>query len=143
MGNFKFCASTFKLFFIAGLFTVFMTSFACPSFKKFMDAGTMIEKVLRRGEKKDSPAITFCALKNDIGWKQNGMWKDNWVDMFCKKPPDVETAIDCLTEGTFNLSETVAIHQYEKNKFIEFDSKLWSEDVSTGYQGGMFKFLRK
>ena len=134
-------ASTLKLFFIAGLFTVFITSFAYPSFKKFMDAGTIIETILRRGEKKDSPSITFCALKNNIGWKQMLNDQDyNWVDMFCDKPSNVETAIACLTEGTFNHSETIPRNKKFHN-FFDLNSTLWSEDV-LGSQGGIFKNFR-
>ena len=75
-----------KFVFIAGLFTVFVITFARPSIKKYMFAGVIVEKSSVKREIKDSPAITLCALNEDnVGWKNTvGTWVQYgaWVDIF-------------------------------------------------------------
>ena len=142
------CSNFLKLFFTAGLFTVFVIMFAWPSFNKYLDAGVFIEKSTARRENKDSPAITLCVLNKDTdkGWKKkinviNELGK-TWVDMFCDKPETVDDAVACLDDGTFNLTETIGVGP---NNFLNFfgpNNESWIEDVTEPYKRGVFKYQK-
>ena len=91
--------SVLKLFFIAGLFTIYVNKFAWPSFKTYMDAGIIVEKSSVKREIEDSPAITFCAMKDEnFGWKKTKKfdeWKP-WLDIYCKNRTNIKDTIrDC------------------------------------------------
>ena len=62
-----------KTVFVALLFAFFVWKFAFPSYQKYMDSGVIVEKSWVPRLPKDSPSVTFCALKYKIykpqGWK--------------------------------------------------------------------------
>ena len=130
-----------KLIFIAGLFSIFVVTFARPSIEKYLNAEVIVEKSSLKREKKDSPAITFCAYnEQNYGWKKkvriNGY--RTWVDEFCNNTTSIKDAMTCLDEGTFNLSETV---NWKKVGKLDIHSLAWTEDVTASYDGTLFYTL--
>ena len=127
-----------KLIFITGLFTIFVVTFAWPSINKYLNAGVIVEKSSLKREIKDSPAITFCALNENYGWKKKVRmdgWK-TWVDLFCNNTTTLKDAMTCLDEGTFNHSETVG----KRVGKLDIHSLVWTEDVTASFEGTFLYF---
>jgi hypothetical protein len=138
-----------RLLIITGLFIVFPTRFAWPSYKKYLDAGVFIDRSSVRRENKYTPAITFYALNNesDQGWKSKTSVKKNvgttWVDLYCDNKRTVEETVSCLDDETYNLTETIQHFEIDETEFniniIDTDNELWINDLTDVNLRGMIK----
>ena len=129
----------FKLSFIAMLVSVFIIKFALPSFKMYKDAGVVVEKYSTRRKHTDSPTITFCAVNaNYMGWKDDSIGMvdlyDPWKKV-CNNATTVESAMSCINNKTFNLTETINSHPDPTEMTLDMNEEVWTSYVTSYSQG--------
>ena len=105
----------------------------------------MVEKTLGTIKTEDSPSITFCALAqgSDFGWKNKTTYRGFDTSAVlggagCGRIGSMDETIECVDEGTFNLTETVRSTQGINAD--ELDKTTWIEEIRPAVEG-MYLFL--
>ena len=90
------------------LFVIFLIFFGIPSVSKYLDQETIVISSEEKTNGIEAPAITFSALKNNVGWKSVGnipYLTFNMVD-HCEKIglPDIGA---CVSNDTFEFADFI------------------------------------
>ena len=90
------------------LFVIFLIFFGMPSVAKYLDQETIVISSEEKTNGIEAPAITFSALKNNVGWKSVGnipYLTFNMVD-HCEKIglPDIGA---CVSNDTFEFADFI------------------------------------
>ena len=90
------------------LFVIFLIFFGMPSVAKYLDQETIVISSEEKTNGIEAPAITFSALKNNVGWKSVGnipYLMFNMVD-HCEKIdlPDIGA---CVSNDTYEFDDFI------------------------------------
>ena len=134
----------FNIFLQLVLFVIFLVFFGIPSVSKYLDRETIVIYSEEETHGIESPAITFLALKNHMGWKSSGNITYNLFNIVdhCKKIGLSDIGA-CALNDTYGLGDFMTEFKFgafETDAFLSesSESSLWTEDLTSTPYGRHF-----
>ena len=130
-----------KLFYVAFLFSAFLTVFGIPNINKYLDdESVVVESKEYSFEPMPAPAITVCPFNPNFmkisGWKTeenetfSGKWFERTFSNICRDASDSEV-VKCLFKKSYTLQESIIylkLGSKPENTTGHFKSEIFFND---------------
>ena len=125
-----------KIGFMSVLLLMFFKLFGQESIAKFLAKQTFVIESSKDYTAADHPAITVCATNNGYSGWRNGEVREDTFKTICNSSANAEEGYQCITNGTFDLSEMVIFAMDGSQNKI--DKSHWQLDISSIDYGKCF-----
>ena len=127
------------------LFGIFMRFFGVPSLEKYLDMETIVISSEEQTNGIEAPAITFVALRRDMGWKsveQNMTYETFAMFNHCQGlNAHMEDCVknDTIERDEFLMSARLGFNEKNSTSLVDdSSSSMWSEDLTVTVMGRHF-----